>query len=435
MRSAIAGSLLLGAASCEIDQLSDPNNPGIDLVNDAALSEIQNLASGTEAGMRNRIGTYFDNVSVVGREYYRYSASDPRFTADLLGEGDGVLDNNTFYTTAPYFEAFRTVKNANLLIEAVANTSADLSATQKSNIAGIGKTIKAYSFLLALNLQNENGIRTDVNDPDNLGPFRSTTEALSDIASLLDEAASDLSGGEDAFAVSLSSGFAGFNTPSTFRQFNRALAARVAVYREDFAGALSAVNESFFSLTGALEMGPSYFFSTAGGDVTNPLFLPLNNTGENRIAHPDFISDAEAGDTRIDKVRQRNETAVLGTSGLSGDYDVWVFRSNEDFIPIIRNEELVLIYAEANIQQGNTSEAVSAINTVRNAAGLPDYSGSTSQADLLNEMLEQRRYSLFAEGHRWIDMRRYNRLDELPIDRPNDDVWASFPRPASEEGQ
>jgi hypothetical protein len=47
-------------------------------------------------------------------------------------------------------------------------------------------------------------------------------------------------------------------------------------------------------------------------------------------------------------------------------------------------------------------------------------------------MLEQRRYSLFYEGHRWIDMRRYNKLGELPIDRPGDQVWSALPIPQTE---
>lgn len=433
LRSLLAGGVLIGASSCELDQLSDPNNPSVDLVQGAAISEIQNLVSGTESGLRNRLGTYFDNVSVVGRDYWRFSGSDPRFTSDLLGEGDGVLDDNTFYTTGPYFESYRTAKNANLLLEAVDNTQADITDTQKNHIRGFAKTIKAYCLLLALNLQNENGIRTDVNDPDNLGAFRSPSEALSDIAALLDEADGNLSGSADAFAFSLSPGFAGFDTPATFRQFNRALAARVAVYRSDFSAALTALNSSFFSLNGSLQMGPSYFFSLAGGDIVNPLFLPRNNNGENRIAHPTFIADAEAGDSRLDKVALRDDGEVtLGTSGLAGAYDVWMYRSPEDFIPIIRNEELVLIYAEANIQQGNTSEGINALNIIRNAAGLPDYSGSVVEGALIDEMLHQRRYSLYGEGHRWVDMRRYNKLGELPIDRPNDDVWTSFPRPASE---
>ena len=91
----------------------------------------------------------------------------------------------------------------------------------------------------------------------------------------------------------------------------------------------------------------------------------------------------------------------------------------------------MLIYAEANVGSDN-GQAISAINKVRNANNLGDYSGGTTDADLMNEILFQRRYSLFGEGHRWVDMRRWGRLGELPIDRPDDDVWEKFPRPVSE---
>ena len=118
---------------------------------------------------------------------------------------------------------------------------------------------------------------------------------------------------------------------------------------------------------------------------------------------------------------------------LTSDYDVWVYKSNVDPVCIIRNEELILIYAEAMNQTGNGTAATDAINIIRASAGLADYSGGTSQGELTDEILNQRRYSLFAEGHRWVDMRRYNKLGELPIDRPEDDVFVQFPRPANEE--
>jgi hypothetical protein len=51
---------------------------------------------------------------------------------------------------------------------------------------------------------------------------------------------------------------------------------------------------------------------------------------------------------------------------------------------------------------------------------------------LTDEMLQQRRYSLFFEGHRWIDLRRYNKIDELPVDRAGDDRWTAFPLPNTE---
>jgi hypothetical protein len=91
-----------------------------------------------------------------------------------------------------------------------------------------------------------------------------------------------------------------------------------------------------------------------------------------------------------------------------------------------------LIYAEVQAQLTNSANAKTAIDRVRNAAGLAAYGGATDLNSLINEILKQRRYSLYGEGHRWIDMRRYDKLSQLPIDRTGDDVWVQFPRPANE---
>ena len=70
---------------------------------------------------------------------------------------------------------------------------------------------------------------------------------------------------------------------------------------------------------------------------------------------------------------------------------------------------------------------------VRNAAGLDNYTGGTSPAELVAEILYNRRYSLFAEGgHRWIDARRFGILNTLPIDRAGDGTFEQFPIPLTE---
>ena len=73
-----------------------------------------------------------------------------------------------------------------------------------------------------------------------------------------------------------------------------------------------------------------------------------------------------------------------------------------------------------------------ALNRIRTGHNLPPYAGAISQAALIKEMLRQRRYSLFYEGHRWVDLRRYNMLNTLPTDRADDDVWDRFPIPQNE---
>ncbi len=239
--------------------------------------------------------------------------------------------------------------------------------------------------------------------------------------------------GSEAFPFKLRDGFVGFSTPASFNKFNRGLAARVAAYREKWDECLSALSGSFLdaSPTSDFAAGCYWTYSKSGGDLLNELFQSPTATGEVRVVHPSFIKDAEAGDDRVAKALDRPDT--LTQSGLASHFGLNLYASNTSFIPMLRNEELVLLSAEANAQKGgaNLTAAVAAINAVRKHHGLADFS-SNDQAAIITEMLKQRRYSLFAEGHRWVDMRRYNRLNELPIDRPGDGVWDKFPRPTNE---
>ncbi|HRK28649.1 MAG TPA: RagB/SusD family nutrient uptake outer membrane protein [Chitinophagales bacterium] len=428
--------LFFAHTACEIDEQVDPNGPSMEAIEgNATIGDLNNVVTGIEAGMRNRLGTYFDGVGVLGREWYRFSGSDPRFTSDLLGKGAAILDDNTFYTTASYAERYRIVRNCNILINAVNNTTEPLTQQEKNGYLGFAKTVMAYQLLLVLNQQYSCGIRVDVANPDNLGPFLGYDESLQAIQALFAEGQTLLSNAGDSFVFSLSSGFSGFGNPDGFLKFNRALAARVAIYQGNADAALTHLSASFMELSAdssTLYKGIYHPFSTAGGDQLNELFYPLNSAaGANlRAAHPSYIANMEAGDHRIWKVGLRTDTAFQ--DGLQSKYDFFRYRSLADPIPIIRNEELVLIYAEASNLLGRPNDVVSAINLVRSAAGLPDYNGGTTQDDLRNEILRQRRYSLYGEGHRWIDVRRYNLLNQLPKDRPDDDVWINFPRPATE---
>jgi hypothetical protein len=425
----LVSSVCLMWMSCRVDAILDPNNPSADgIIQNASLGEIQNLVDGTESAMRDNLNNYFDGVNVIGREYYRFSTSDPRFTSDLLGKASAVLDNNTFYTTNPFSARYRAVKNTNILIDALTNTKATITDDQRKAGIGYAKTLQAHQLLMVFNEQYNNGIRVDVKDPANLGPFLSKDESLTAISNLLNEANNDLKGNMALFPFT--STIYG-NDGSTFSKFNRALAARVYVYKKDWAAANTALTESFLELNGDLNKGAFYIFSTSGGDQLNPLFYPLNSSGETRVAHPSFIANAESGDNRLSKVVLR--TSAEFQDGLSSAYDFFVYKTNADKIAIIRNEELILLYAEVQTQLNQLSNAVTAISRIRTAAGLGVYSGAVTQVALINEILKQRWYSLYGEGHRWIDMRRYDRLSQLPIDRTGDDVWMEFPRPATEQ--
>lgn len=432
--------LLLMLSGCDLMELSDdpdPNEPSLeDILQDPTPAKLANLAVGIEAGMRTDINLYLTNVSMIGREAYRFSASDPRFTADLLGRGSSVLDNNTFYITRPWAERYRVVRNAEIMLEAIDNAGGTLfSDAQRAGFEGYAETIIAYQLLLNANLTFENGIRIDVSAND-VGPVVGYDEALQNIASRLDAAFGRLQAAGDAFEFPLSEGFEGFDTPAGFAAFNRAIAARVAVYQGNYARALTLLEDSFVDDDAPLAQGIYHVFSTAPGDIVNPWFFPPQQSGNLLAAHPSYVgdiardADGEIVDSRFDKVVERED--AFAADGLSSNWGFFVYKTQVDPIPVTRNAELLLIRAEANIWEGNFSDAVDDLNVIRNAAGLADYDGEETQEALIDEMLEQRRYELYGEGHRWIDVRRYDRLDTLPLDRDGDTVWERFPIPASE---
>ena len=415
--------------SCNIDDIPNPNGSSAEaiLVN-ATQSQLQTLVTGSEDLLRDEIGFYYDVAAILGREYYFFTGSDPRYTGELLGREDSQLDNAGFYGTRPYFGRYKTIRNLNVLIEA-ATASNSITAEQLNGYLGFAQTFQAYELHIAANLQFQNGIRTDVADIDNLGPFLSYDESLTEIIELLDAGAANLAAAGGAFPFSLSSAMAGFDTPASFTSFNRALSARIALYQGNNADAVSRLGGSFMDMNASLATGPARFYSSAGGDLANNVFR-VTDQADAIIAHPSFLSDADPADSRLSKVLLR-PSGTLTLDDLSGDYDVVVFNSLDSPIPYINNEELILIWAEANIGTDNDG-VVNAINLIRSSAGLAGYSGGTSNADLLTEVLYQRRYSLFGLGHRWVDARRTNTLSTLPIDRVGDDVWVQMPRPVSE---
>ncbi|MGN6355479.1 MAG: RagB/SusD family nutrient uptake outer membrane protein [Parafilimonas sp.] len=421
-----AGTILFFSA-CKKDY-GNLNGPTVEAYqHNATAAELNNLVSGTESGMRNSIAFYLDDVGTIGREIYRFSPSEPRYVTDLLGANDAELSGSNFYIATPWASRYRVIKNCNVLIDAANNTTL-ITDAQKKGYMGFAKTIKAHQLLMNLNLTYSNGIRVDVADPDNLGPVVDYNAGLAAISSLLDEAKTDLAGADVQFPLA---GFGAFGSAAGLLKFNRALAARVNIYEEKWSDALTALNESFFDLNGDFYTGINNVFGTGSGDQLNPAFIPQNQNGEVRVAHPSFAADIAVNDDRITKTALRNSTASI-PAGLSSNRDVWVYTSSTAPMPVIRNEELILIYVEANIQLNNFNEAIKALNVIRSKHGLGNYSGPQTQAALINEMLYERRYSLYFEGHRWIDMRRYNKLDELPTDRPGDDVWTEFPFPVTE---
>jgi hypothetical protein len=423
--------LLVGITSCTFDEQTDPNNPSLEgILSNASINQLNNLVVGIESTMRNSLGIQTTASGTMARELYLFDA-DPRNTANLLGKNGSTLENGDFYATAPWAGRYRCIKNANILIQAASNTGA-ITDAQKSGYVGFAKTIIAYELIEVLKTYDR--ARVDVADENNLGPILEFDAAIAEIRTMLDGGLTDLNAAGSTFAFALA-GFDGFDTPSSFGEFNRAVAAIAALYAGDKNASLTALNSSYFDLNGDLKIGPKHVFSTSSGDQTNPVYKGPStaanpNNGDQIIVHNSWIADAEPGDTRVSSksaIRPNPTTQ----DGLNGTHETRLYAENISPIDMARNEELILVYAEDQIGNDN-AQAVAALNVIRNAAGLPNYSGATDDASLVTEMLKQRRYSLWSENHRMFDLRRYNLSNTLPIDRAGDVIYNVIPVPLTD---
>ena len=429
----IFSALLLanGLMSCGItttEEVISPNNASLSSVtSNATKGQLDALAIGQIGRARDGVDTYHQVVGTAGKELFNFNSTENRWMTEL--NGTKPLDNSNFYSGAT--NAFGpAVRQANTLIAAVANTKS-VTAQEASGYQGLANTFKGLAYLYQLNVQFTNGVRLNVEDPLKPSKFSTYEESLVGIKKFLDDGAAQLDAAGAAFPFAMPGTYAGFNTPATFKKFNRAIALRVAIYQKDWTTAAALLPQTFLSETGSLATGPAHSFNPTNPDVANPMI----NTSSVRIVGLEKLwNDAEAGDLRIKSKLTVVSPSISFTNGVvyATKYLANMYNSASSPVPIIRNEELVLIAAEVAAQQGKTADATKYINIVRKASGLKDYAGATDKDALINAILKERVYSLWYEGHRWVDMRRYGKLAEIALPVAGMAIYDKLPRSLAE---
>lgn len=96
-------------------------------------------------------------------------------------------------------------------------------------------------------------------------------------------------------------------------------------------------------------------------------------------------------------------------------FNGWQGAFGLDNVPVIRLSEVVLNRAEAQAELKKDAEALADVNEIRTKRGLEAV--SLSGAELLNEILLQRRLELAQEGHRFFDLKRRGETITKPAGR------------------
>jgi hypothetical protein len=411
-------------------------------------SAINTAVQGLPIGARASAADYAETPDIFARNAYDLDTSNPStVTAQLVGP----LDGGGFGTGIGWATPYRNIQAAITILRAVDAVGNALTDQQKEGIRGFTKTMMAYDFHGIIRTHDLTGAPISVDGARSAppAPIATKAEVYANIVKLLDEGNAHLLNAGASFTFGLSSGFAGFNTPVSFARFNRALKARADVDRGDYPSALTSLSASFLnpsaSTLAALNTGVYHTYSASAGDLANPLFDP---TGGHHLAHPSLETDAQLTASGARDARYVRKVAVSTPRTLNGITSArrfLIYGSSDAPIPYIRNEELILLRAEANIAintPASRAAALADINTVRTASGGltplaadPGPGGSFSGDLLRDELLYNKRYSLVYEyGERWADLRRYGLLATLPKALPTHHIFDHVPIPASECG-
>jgi hypothetical protein len=196
-------------------------------------------------------------------------------------------------------------------------------------------------------------------------------------------------------------------------------------------------DEAFdLSSRGGKEAVFSVGFGDAGGAISfwevgqfNVRLLPtelsanvdgISNTQGWQISTPYIYDSFSDSDQRKEATFMNQFTATDGsTVNLNKIYidkywdrvaDPTAAGSTNDF-QVIRYPDVLLIYAEAEMYLGNLDIANEYLNKVRTRAGLEDEQ-ATDMTQFINLLVDQRGKEFVAEGQRWFDLTRLNKLEE-----------------------
>lgn len=107
----------------------------------------------------------------------------------------------------------------------------------------------------------------------------------------------------------------------------------------------------------------------------------------------------------------RINVSDAGTANSQTGIQIWAtnkYPSASSPVEVASYAEAQLIVAEAAVVAGTLGTAVTIINALHTAAGLPAYSGGVNATELMAQIVRERAAEMFLEGHHLQDLKRYN---------------------------
>jgi hypothetical protein len=391
---AFAAASLCG---CNLD-LRNPNSPTESEVTTSADATI-GLATGLQGRFAQSYGNFAYMAGLVTDEF----ASTTAALISISDAEQGSVPPGTGIAENVFNSVYRTVRTANELLAGSDALAAQFDAGTRSGLRALAFALKAESLGEAMQSYQQIPIKTF----GELEPaYVTRAEALAYIRALLDSAAAEIAATPPSALFNSTILTPGVSLPNMIQLF-RARYARIA---NDDATALSASN--LVARSGAAAFSQLTFPAPA----VSPNFYANVTGGTNGIApRRQWRLSMTGGD-------QRFTWFVVPSTTLTGRVgallDPWNRYSNpSNPLPVYFPDEALLIKAEALANTGQLAASQAVLDSVRTdctgnrgiddpKACLAPLVGALTQAQLIAEIYNQRRYELLGTGLRWEDSRR-----------------------------
>ncbi|MBC9795126.1 RagB/SusD family nutrient uptake outer membrane protein [Sinomicrobium weinanense] len=414
----LAMLLLGGMFSCSDFLDADP--PRNEVITETAFTD-DATATSTVLGIYSEMAK--SGNFIVGRDgsiavLNGFSGDElvPRFFNDFFT--NTILANNVTVLSSLWQPGYNFIYFSNSLLEGLEETTGITEET-KRQLEGEARFIRALCYFYLVNLFGDIPMVTTTDFEVNRLAARTPKEQV------YQQIITDLQHSRELLAEDYS--FSNEERVRPNRAVAEALLARVYLFMEDWvnaeAQATAVINNPLYHLSSDLN---EVFLANSEETIWQLKPVRLNNTEEALYFVPiretvqpsasltDHLLNAfEEGDNRrIDWIGEVTPSTV--TLYYPFKYKVHdVQAPPTEYSMVLRLAEQYLIRAEARAGQGNITGALEDINMIRNRAGLEDIMVNT-QEEVLDAIMHERRVELFAEaGHRWLDLKRTGKIDEV----------------------
>ena len=423
---ALIAGLALTTASCkDATAIPDLNNVSSSLLATGLnRSSVGLLVTGLLNQDRgNWSEGYIVFTETMARDLYRIDPAENRWITQMIGQ---LADPSAFTGGGLWTGYWTGIKAANNIIDNIKSAS-DLSAAEQSATVGLAQTFKALEYWHLLETRDSLGIPIAVDNPIGTppAPFICKPDAMAYVSALLDSAYTNLqAAGATPFPLALPSGFtqAGdYSSPAALALWNRGWKGKVEYYRGmdhskpnagSFATAIAALTQSIGALNASsLENSVYYNYSTAPGEREDPF------AGDAAVhMNPAAGNGIQAGDLRAAKII--SGVGPYAGSGVTTTFDMAYSVPSDPTnltrpIPLLKNAELILLRAQAEIESGQMAAATADVNFIHtHEGGLPALPTFASVAAGRAAVLYEKRYTmLFESAQRLVDLRAYGEMN------------------------